>query len=223
MTEPYYQDEWCTIWHGDCREVLPGLDVEADLVLTDPPYGVGIAEWDNDIPPQEILTLCLKKSCGPCLWFGAAPPRCLFSFGRYAPMPDRCIVWHATFSLARTAAHGMFYRWHPIWLWANGGKYKLERDVIECPCDGRNGWNHPGTKPLRLISTLVMASDSLGTILDPFMGSGTTLRVAKDLGRYSIGIELEERYCEIAANRLRQEALPLDYGRRNGAVQQALF
>jgi site-specific DNA-methyltransferase (adenine-specific) len=181
----------------------------ADVVVSDPPYGLGLASWDEDVPPQSVLQQCLSVASGPCLWFGAAVPRRLFAFASYDPPPDLCIVWHATFSLAATAAHGMYYRWHPIWLWARGTKIGLERDVIEIPCDGHNGWSHPGTKPLALMKRLVKAIEG-GTILDPFMGSGTTLRAAKDLCRRSIGIEIEEHYCEIAARRLSQEVLEFD-------------
>jgi site-specific DNA-methyltransferase (adenine-specific) len=68
--------------------------------------------------------------------------------------------------------------------------------------------SHPNQKPLAVIKwVLSLAPDSPQTVLDPFMGSGTTLRAAKDLGRKAIGIEIEEKYCEIAANRLRQEVL----------------
>jgi site-specific DNA-methyltransferase (adenine-specific) len=65
-------------------------------------------------------------------------------------------------------------------------------------------------KPLAVVSKMVRLGSQEGeTILDPFMGSGTTLRAAKDLGRKAIGIEIEERYCEIAARRFAQEVLAL--------------
>jgi len=76
-----------------------------------------------------------------------------------------------------------------------------------------DGAYHPTQKPLKLIKHCISHADKqvefplIETILDPFMGSGTTLRAAKDLGRKAIGIEVEERYCEIAANRLRQQVL----------------
>jgi site-specific DNA-methyltransferase (adenine-specific) len=68
--------------------------------------------------------------------------------------------------------------------------------------------NHPTEKPLQLVRNFIRLTTSVGDlVLDPFMGSGTTLRAAKDLGRRAIGIELEEKYCEVAANRMRQRVL----------------
>ena len=83
--------------------------------------------------------------------------------------------------------------------WSDLWRFPIER-----------GREHPTQKPLSLISQLCVVSSRQGdTILDPFMGSGTTLRAAKDLNRKAIGIELEEKYCEIAANRICQEVLEL--------------
>lgn len=73
--------------------------------------------------------------------------------------------------------------------------------------DGRR--EHPTQKPLGLMRWCLTTAGGSGTVLDPFMGSGTTLRAALDLGRRAIGIEIEERYCEIAARRLDQMVLPL--------------
>ena len=170
-------------------------------IVTDPPYGVDIAGWDKELPPQFVLSECLRIADGPVLWFGTASPRRLLDFRLYDPIPDRCVVWHLPFSLSMTAAHGMFYRWHPIWLWANGGKLSIERDVIEIPADGHNGWKHPGTKPIKLMVRLVDGIES-ETILDPFMGSGTTGVACANLGRKFIGIEIEPKYFEISCDRI---------------------
>jgi site-specific DNA-methyltransferase (adenine-specific) len=107
-------------------------------------------------------------------------------------------------------SNGMAYRWHPIYFWQlpkshNGPTW----DVFDTPTSGHDWWNHPATKPLPLIKRLASISDS-GCVLDPFVGSGTTLAAAKQLGRRALGIEIEERYCQIAANRLRQEVLQFE-------------
>jgi DNA modification methylase len=91
--------------------------------------------------------------------------------------------------------------------WNGGGR----RNCFRHPVNGEHGAKpHPSTKPENLMRELVgLFTDEREIVLDPFMGSGTTLRAAKDLGRRAIGIELEERYCEIAARRMGQEVLPL--------------
>src|SRR5215831_6334815 len=105
--------EGVTLYLGDCREVLPTLG-RVDAVVTDPPYGVNYAAWDGDIPPQGILTECLRIA-GPVVWFGAAPK--VLDFADYSPRPERMLIWSPRFSLAQTGANGMHYRSHPIWCW----------------------------------------------------------------------------------------------------------
>lgn len=88
---------------------------------------------------------------------------------------------------------------------------RLPVSILEFSNANQQGKEHPTQKPVELAGYLLRTySESKNTILDPFMGSGTTLRAAKDLGRKAIGIEIEERYCEIAANRLAQEVLQLE-------------
>ena len=81
------------------------------------------------------------------------------------------------------------------------------REFTKCPKGMNKG--HPCEKPLELISWCIQQADPVATILDPFAGSGTTGRAAKDLGRKAVLIEREERYCEIAAKRMAQEVLAL--------------
>ena len=190
--KPYYEDSAVQIFLGDCREILPSMP-DVDLVLTDPPYGVGIAEWDTFLDVG-WLALC------------EAPLKLVFpSIGEmYSyPRPDWVLSWVRDNSTQRNGTGG-FNHWEPILFY---GKHKFVKDSIRCLDHGGHDW-HPSVKPLRLLQWLIGQTDAQ-TILDPFMGSGTTLRAAKDLGRKAIGIEIEEKYCEIAAKRMAQEVLPL--------------
>lgn len=208
--KPYYSDDAVTIYHGDCRKVLPSL--AWDSVVTDPPYGVkaeyrphgkssGVkASWD-DFVPYELLD---EFGAVPVLWFGAAPMMAE-AFARFSPTPDRTLMWTPKFTLSMVAKGGIAYRYHPIYAWNLPKQSPAVHDVLTDPTECGNWWVHQATKPVKLMRRLVAMTD--GIVLDPFMGSGTTLRAAKDLGRSAIGVEVDERYCEIAAKRMAQEVL----------------
>lgn len=201
LPKPYYHDERAgiTIYCGDNRDILPHLQ-KVDLVLTDPPYGIGygekhtkwsanrgviLGEWDKEtpnikwiLPYGEVVVIWggerfdLPKSRGWLSWVKPdAPP---------------------TFSGFELA-------------WTNQNKpSRWIRHSISATNQERVG--HPTQKPLKVMNWCINEScPDAKTVIDPFMGSGTTLRAAKDLGRKAIGIEIEERYCEIAARRLSQE------------------
>jgi len=205
MVTPYYDSGGITIYHGDCREILPGL--HADAVVTDPPYGIGFryasyedseASWfalmDSVVPcmrkaaPFVVMPSCAVKRLG---WWYATHP------------PDWLIAWHKG-SPGHQSAIG-FNDWEPHLAW--GRPHKPMHDYFSSRC-GFQMDGHPCPKPIEWANWLVArAVPEGGTIIDPFMGSGTTLRAAKDCGRRAIGIEIEERYCEIAANRMRQGVL----------------
>lgn len=204
---PYYDDGQIQIWHGDCRDVLPLFDpVSVDLLLTDPPYGIDFAEWDADVP-YEIVDQFPHSTVA---WFGAAS-RLALDVAAFTERPERTAVWAPSFTLSHTRADGMAYRWHPIYLWRIPKKHDGPKwDLLTTPTECGNWWRHDCTKPLNLIRQLAGFAPPNGLIVDPFMGSGTTIRAAKDLGRRCIGIELEERYCEIAVRRLQQSVLPLE-------------
>jgi site-specific DNA-methyltransferase (adenine-specific) len=196
--KPYYQDDYCTIFHGDCREILPQLE-PVDLVLTDPPYGVGKAEWDGSFPGwivDEALRVAPRLCIMPGLW---ALPLCVAALGsRYR--------WMIAGYNKNGMTHGAigFNNWIPAIVAGNvphGGQ-----DAFSFVVGQDDKTAHPSPKPMPFVRFLVTRLSREGeTILDPFMGSGTTLRAAKDLGRKAIGIEIEEKYCEIAVKRLRQE------------------
>ena len=211
---PYYQDDYCTIYHGDCREILPHLP-KVDLVLTDPPYGIGIDKKSH----KNNRTGTSKKRWGVCnvypafndaLHIDPAPfigtPCCLWGGNYFAdrlPATSGWLVWdkerpddldQSTCELAWTNFVKGVRRFK--WLW--NGCMRADSDQLQ----------HPTQKPVALMKwVLTLRWTPNGLILDPFMGSGTTLRAAKDLGRKSIGIEIEEKYCEIAAKRMAQEVM----------------
>lgn len=215
--KPYYQDKHCTIYHGDCCKILPQLD-PVDLVLTDPPYGIN----ENSKKQQSRGRKAAPTDYGEFNWDKERPQDWLFGLithisrkqiifgGNFFPLPETScyLVWDkdngdndfADCELAWTnlkkAVRLKKWRWNGM-LQQKGGGLKEKRQ-------------HPTQKPLPvMIWAIEQAGDNVNTILDPFMGSGTTLRAAKDLGRKAIGIELEEKYCEIAAKRLSQEVLAL--------------
>lgn len=187
---------------GDCLDVMREMpDGSVDAVITDPPYGTKVAEWDK-AAPYEVLPELLRVSKGLVLWFGAAP-RLREDLLAFEIPPQRVLIWHVTFSLAGTAAHGMYYRYHPLYAWKLPKKQKgLCQDVVQVPQDGHNGWYHPGTKPIKLMTQLVQMVDSGATILDPYMGSGTTMVACINTDHNGIGIEINPNYFAIAQRRV---------------------
>jgi len=201
---PYYEQDGIVIYHGDCRDMLPSLD-KVDLVLTDPPYGLGnrwtggtwgsnpmyadAKEWDQRIS-QALLDQVIRAGENAIIWGGnyfTLPPCRGFLLWVKIPKMD-------TMSDAE-------YAWTTFDFVAK--LYEQTRNN-----DGKR--SHPTQKPQRLFRWCIEFASARTlnqTILDPFMGSGTTLRAAKDLGRKAIGIEIEEKYCEVAANRLAQGVL----------------
>ena len=201
--KPYYDEGGITIYNADCRQVLPFLDV-MDLVLTYPPYGINATKmtmgkgqsskpkakrfnssWcDENIPRN--LNQVLDAAKYACIWGGNYMTQFL------EPTND-WLVWHKknddrSFSECEFA-------------WTNFG------------CQSRHlshNWggelkSHPTQKPLDVIRWCFRwVPEDVQAVIDPFMGSGTTLVAARLEGRKAVGIELEERYCEIAVNRLQQ-------------------
>lgn len=208
---PYYADAAVTIYHGDCREVVP--HVTADVLITDPPYGVEFrgkhSKWsqptggyigddDADIGPA-VVSLTLPLVQRAAVFSGI---RQMFSY----PKPvDVGSVFND--SGAGFGPWG-YVCFHPVLFYGKATTNKRPASLRSYEL--ANGMGHPAAKPMGWMRWAVnLASEPGETILDPFMGSGTTLRAAKDLGRRAIGIEREERYCEIAVQRLGQEVLDL--------------
>ena len=198
--KPYYDDGQITIYHGDCREILPTLE-PVDLVLTDPPYGMKKAGWDQQIIPVGSWLPDARK-LGPTALFTGV--KGMFDY----PKPDWIAAWVRVGSTQRNGSLQGFNNWEPILLYDVA---KVPNDVFSVPnFPDADASDHPTPKPQKLMR-LILGRLATTTVLDPFMGSGTTLRAAKDLGLKAIGIEIEERYCEVAVKRLAQEVLPLGF------------
>ena len=236
--KPYYQEDGITIYHGDCRDILPHLE-PVDLVLTDPPYGENQAEWDKQKPPDVIWDLIVSAmNDGSCLYywgFWGHADWILINAKRVGLFPQSQLTWW--FRTGRPEKKAYREDTESCWYFSLGEpKIFNAEDYLEPYEDESNykrynrigkhpgtvfiasrilhnhpeNYNHPTQKPLSVIRKLVgISSDQNSTILDPFMGSGTTLVAAQQLGRSAIGIEIEERYCEIAIERLRQGVLGL--------------
>jgi site-specific DNA-methyltransferase (adenine-specific) len=200
--KPYYDHNGITIYHGDCLEILPELE-PVDLVLTDPPYGCGKAEWDDEFPSWSIIEF-FKISQAICVMPG------LWHIGDCINAMHKRYRWIiAGFNLnGMTFGKIGFNNWIPAVCGGEGIKHG-GKDAFLFSIGREPKFDHPSQKPLPFIKFLVSRLTEEGnTLIDPFLGSGTTLVAAKELGRRAIGIEIEEKYCEIAARRLAQEMLP---------------
>jgi len=218
----YYQHKGITIYHGDCREILPNLNHPVDMVLTDPPYGINLSAkrpvnmqrhagstytFGEDSPEYvssvivPVISDCIKMFKRVVLTPGI---RCCFKY------PEPTTIWalHCPGGVG-LGRWSVFTCWQPVLCYGKGPKRRGSiPDTFVAIKDLADKCGHPCPKPLKTWTKLLRAvSEPQDVILDPFMGSGTTLRAAKDIGHKAIGIELEEKYCEIAAKRLAQEVL----------------
>lgn len=254
----YYKDEWVTIYHGDCREILPSLP-KVDLVLTDPPYesmrrweGIGTtarmgmgkkgssaddsSKFFKTISNSDLLALLpvlseLLRESRHCYimcdeitlpYFYSVMRR---GFECYDEYENACIydqpppfdnmkplIWDKV-----SMGMGYHYRcqYEFVIMFDKGKNRRLNSlsipDILRFKRVEGNTQEVPTQKPLELFNCLVNQSSLEGEIiLDPFLGSGTTAVCAKKLNRHCIGIEIEEKYCEIAANRCRQDVMRLE-------------
>jgi site-specific DNA-methyltransferase (adenine-specific) len=224
MTTPYYQDESVTLYHGDCREITTWLD--ADVLVTDPPYGRGWKQgrhWDakhyddshsgivgdqDTTVRDEVLAKWLPRRA---IVFGdltLAPPTNTKQVLVYRKPPN---------AGARGAMDGYRRDLEAIYLlgaWQSGIGGRSSLITTNAPSQGnpsspQGRYGHPHAKPLDVMQELIL-NTMLHVVADPFAGSGSTLVAAQHLGKCAIGVEIDERYCEIAARRLAQGVL--DFG-----------
>ena len=208
--KPYYQDDWVTIYHGDSAEIAPTIPVP-DLVVTDPPYGMNY-QSARRIDWQRKPKIHGDKEF-PMWVFDLKPTVAMFVFCRWdnlmdIPKPKSFIIWDKERHSMGDLEHEYGRQYESVAFYPGEKHEFLKRpvDVIRVPCVPPMQLVHPNEKPIRVITALLDPHPGK-VVLDPFMGSGTTLRAAKDLKRYAIGIEIEEKYCEIAAKRMAQEVL----------------
>ena len=202
MLKPYYETPLGVLYHGDCLEIMPELE-PVDLVLTDMPYNLnfnGITN-DNRADYEEwaigIINNFKKETNNIVLFLGINNLHLT-----YFIKPDWVACWFKPGSM--TVSKCGFNNWQPIYIW--GKRRYRGNDVFRAPIvvDKKN--EHPTPKPLKLISDLAdLYSAEMETVLDPFLGSGTTAVACERLKRKWIGIEIEEKYCEIAAKRIEAE------------------
>jgi len=245
MAEPYYADEWVTIYHGDCFDLLPELS-GVGAVVTDPPYSSGGAfrgdraertsvkyvnsdtaayrpEFAGDNRDQRsFLAWCT-------LWLNAArkastPGAPLLSFIDWRQLPILTDAVQAGGWVWRNLA-----TWHKPGIRMQRGRFSSSaeyviyatngpavdgvaspQNVFACPPIPGDDKEHIAEKPASVLRWMLGVVPAGALVLDPFMGSGATLRAAKDCGLKAIGIEVDERYCEVAARRMGQGVL--DFG-----------
>ncbi|KKK84904.1 hypothetical protein LCGC14_2778660, partial [marine sediment metagenome] len=208
------------IYLGDCREILPTLE-KGDLVLTDPPYGIDIASkgqvggsvlatntrhivsgWDSERLLQSTINYILRAGHTQMIFGGnyiadlLPPSPCWLVWNKRGDYPsnnfaDCELIWTSMIKPSRIYK----YFWQGM----------LQQDM-----KNKEPHYHPTQKPTSLMKWCILQADEAQTILDPFMGSGSTLRAALDLNRKCIGIEIEEKYCEIAAKRCSQSVMELN-------------
>ena len=209
--KPYYQDDYVTIYNCRCEDILGELP-KVDLVLTDPPYGIKRFEklgneksgvyierltfkqtgaWNNNKPVKDLLDIILNKSKKQIIWGGN---------NFELPTSEYFFIWDKKQVMPNFAQCEM--------AWVSQSMHKTAK-IFEYDIKKLNGQQkvHPTEKPIELMRWCIDKADEPQTILDPFAGSCTTGRAAKDLGRKCICIELEEKYCEIGAKRMCQEVM----------------
>lgn len=217
LPTPYYEEAGITLYCGDCREILPKL-AEVDVVIADPPYGIGFKEYatHEDVPAKytELLRdsifiaeklvlngwiVCFQASIRVRQWSS--------DFDR----DYRIIAYPKTFVQVNKRAGPMSATDYALY-WSTGNPRTpmgIGRDwCLSETSDMRGRLKHPCPRPIQQMTHCITCFSNSGMlVLDPFAGSGTTLVAAKLLGRRAIGIEINEDYCRIAADRLRQGVL----------------
>ena len=206
----YYRTDLGVLYCGDCLEIMKLLlDKSVDLVITDPPYGLGkdgqkeckyknpkhnrkaydFLGWDNGIPRKSVFEHMFRISRNQIIWGGNY-------FVEYLKSSMGWLVWDKGQDLNQSDCELAYTSFNKA----------LKRTVINRAFIRIDGAEHPTQKPLKLIKWCIRYAEQTNIILDPFLGSGTTAVACEQLGRRWIGIEISEKYCEIAKQRIKAEA-----------------
>jgi DNA modification methylase len=213
---PYYQRNGITIYHGDCRDVLP---LDADVLVTDPPYGIAFSSsWSGRFAGNRMANDDDNSLRDAVLeWWGDRPALVFGHWKTATPKATRALlVWDKGLHVGMG---DLSIPWKPnhefIYVIGRGFKGHRGSGVLAIKALSPNfvRQRHPTEKPEALLLELIAKCPD-GVILDPFMGSGTTLAAAAQMGRSAVGIEVEEQYCEEAARRLSREVPFAESGSR---------
>ena len=209
MIEPYYDRGGITIYHGDCAEVMNQLG-EFDLLLTDPPYGIG----ERLVKGGKGGSFDMLINSGANLWDTKISEQLM---GRLFEVTENQIIWGGNFYKLPPCNQPLC--WDKVrpnqrnlsefeYCWTSfTGRARMFRFCANGGFVSKEHRYHPTQKPLQLMQWCLSIDTDSETVLDPFMGSGTTLVACKLAGISCVGIEREESYCEAAVKRLAQEVL----------------
>ena len=230
LPKPYYQDDLVTLYHADCAELMWTPQLHYGVVVTDPPYNIGYdyLTYRDRLGENEYITLLKAAIREPAVVIHYPEP--MFSVAQMlGTRPTKMVAWVYNANTPRQWRSVAWFGLKPD-LSQVRQPYKNPTDrrvraLLEGGADGTalyDWWHidqvknvsdekteHPCPIPLELARRIVAVTPGDIPIIDPFAGSGTVLRAAKDLGRKAIGIEIDEHYCEIAAKRCAQEVLGL--------------
>jgi len=212
--EPYYQDEAVTLYHGDCLELVD-VWTAADVLVTDPPYGIG---WSIGNHPKRgsVAHAGIQNDADTAARdaaltaFGDKPGIVFGAWSQQVPNAKQTLIWRKPPDSGVIGSTTGYRRdTELIFLTGRHSKRSAARSSVFTTDAGMGSYlnGHPHAKPIGLMEALIEWTE--GVVADPFAGSGSTLVAARNLGRKAVGVELEERYCELIASRLSQSALDL--------------
>jgi DNA modification methylase len=227
--KPYYEADGITIYHGECLDVLPSLG-RADLAVADPPYTFGLSSTAQasakgggwaDLMNNALFYVAVMRELRRIV----EPSGSAWVFNSWRSFPvlarascdlqwpiESLLVWDKGPEVGMGGPRGLRATYEVVALFAAPGfrvANRSAKDIWNVPWGGSAPRSHhPAEKPVALLSRIIRESGAR-SLVDPFMGSGTSLVAAKQAGCRAVGIEMEERYCEIAATRLSQSVLDL--------------